>query len=173
MFTSIGSVMQIAYLVEDLDQAIAHWAKLGVGPFFVSRNIAYVEQTYRGEKASFEIAAAFAYFGDMQLELVQRLNDLPSIYKEFQEQQGFGVQHLGILSYDIRKDVEALEAAGYEQIQRMVSTIGVETIFFNTGDNFGSVIELIDANPQVVDGFAQMKAGTEAWEPSMSIIIEI
>lgn len=167
MFTSVGTVMQVAYLVPDLDQAIEHWAGLGVGPFFVQRKIDYAERTYRGSPTTFEISAAFAYFGDLQLEIVQRLNEEPSLYKEFEAESGFGVQHLGILSYDIELDSKRLEAEGFKQAQRMVSTAGIETILFDTGKNYGSVIELIAASPLVVEGFAQMKAAAKNWTTSM------
>lgn len=165
--------MQVAYLVSNLDESIEHWARLGVGPFFVYRNIPYEHRVYRGEKATFEIAAAFAYFGDLQLELVERLNDAPSIYKEFEKQQGHGVQHLGILSPDFDHDSNMLQAAGFEEIQRMVSAVGVETVFFGRSDNLGSSIELIRADAQVVEGFAQMKEAAADWDSSMPLIFEI
>ena len=37
MFRLFGPVMQTAYVVRDLDAAMAHWTGvLGVGPFFVT-----------------------------------------------------------------------------------------------------------------------------------------
>ncbi|WAJ36840.1 VOC family protein [Pseudomonas sp. GOM7] len=173
MDSCIGSVMQVAYLVPDLDEAIEHWARLGVGPFFVQRNVAYAEQTYRGQPTRFEISAAFAYFGDLQLELVQQLNDQPSSYKDFAAEKGFGVQHLGILSHDLCEDAKKLEAAGFMQIQRMLSSAGVETILFDRDGQNGSVIELIGASPLVLEGFAQMKAAAAGWDASMPKIILI
>lgn len=173
MFSNIGAVEQVAYVVDDLDEAMAHWNSLGVGPFFVLRRIQYAEQTYRGEPTNCEVSAAFSYFGDMQIELLKQLNDEPSSFREFKEEFRTGVQHIGVLSKNISADVARLEAQGFSQIQRMVSTTGVVTVLFDTGRKGASVIELIEETPTLADGFKQMKAAAQSWDSSMPGVIEV
>jgi hypothetical protein len=43
-----GPIRQIGYVVTDLDQAMAGWLELGVGPWFVLRGLP-VRADYRGE----------------------------------------------------------------------------------------------------------------------------
>lgn len=168
----IGPVMQVAYLVADIDAAIAHWSKLGVGPFFLSRHLQYEQQSYRGEAADCDISAAFAFSGDLQIELVQQHNDAPSAFEEFKKQHGFGMQHIGVLSDDIAADTAVLEGEGFTPLQRMVSALGVETVFFDTKLPGGAVLELIQATPVVTAGFAQMKAAAQAWDGTGPAVIE-
>ncbi|MGN8080855.1 MULTISPECIES: VOC family protein [Variovorax] len=162
----VGAIMQVAYLVEDIDKAMARWAAMGVGPFFVGRHLKYAVQTHRGEDISADISAAFAYVGDLQIELMQQHNDAPSSLTEFKSVHGFGSHHLGILSKDIDADAAALVERGLKPISRWVSAIGVETRFFEAELDGGSVIELIQSSPAVEDGFAQMKAASAAWDRS-------
>ncbi|WP_322981438.1 VOC family protein [Pseudomonas sp. C11] len=173
MFTSVGEIVQIAYVVADLDEAMAQWNSLGAGPFFAVRRLEYLEQTYRGEPTDCEIAAAFGYMGNIQIELVQQLNDAPSSFREFLKKHGTGQQHLGILSQNIAGDTERLEAQGFTQIHRMVSTTGVETVLFGTDDHGGTVMELIEDSPALRDAFSQMKAASAEWSPSMPGVIEV
>ncbi|SDP77568.1 Glyoxalase/Bleomycin resistance protein/Dioxygenase superfamily protein [Ralstonia sp. 25mfcol4.1] len=172
MFTKVGPVFQIGYVVRDIDEAIAHWNAMGVGPFFLTRRPAYVEQSYKGQHTDCEISAAFAYSGDLQIELVQQKNTAPSAFQDFIEAYGYGAQHLGILSDDILRDTQALTANGFKPFHRMLSAIGVETIFFDSELHGGTVLELISAVPLVTSGFAQMKAAAQSWDGSGPSIIE-
>lgn len=168
----VGPVVQIAYVVEDIDAAIAHWNAMGVGPFFLSRRPKYAEQTYRGEHTDCEISAAFAYTGDLQIELVQQHNLAPSAFLDFEKLHGYGMQHLGVLSSDIAADTARLAMKGFRPFHRMVSAIGVETIFFDSELHAGTVLELIHETPLVTNGFAQMKAAAQAWDGSGPSVIE-
>jgi len=172
MANGVGAIMQVAYLVEDIDKAVARWTAMGVGPFFVSRHLKYEAQTHRGKEISADISAAFAYTGDLQIELMQQHNDAPSSLTEFKLVHGFGLHHLGILSQDIDVDATSLVERGLKPISRWVSAMGVETRFFEADLDGGSVIELIQSSPVVEGGFAQMKAASAAWDRSGSAYFE-
>jgi hypothetical protein len=50
-----GPVRQIGYVVDDLDQAMAGWLELGVGPWFVMRALP-MQALYRGEPCETALA---------------------------------------------------------------------------------------------------------------------
>ena len=173
VFKQVGEIVQIAYAVSDLDQAIAHWNSLGAGPFFVLRKIQYTEHLYQGTHTDCEVAAAFGYLGNMQIELLQQLNDAPSLLKDFVDTQGPGMQHLGILSKTYDQDVAQLEADGFTVLQRMVSTTGARTALFDTGVNGASVLELIEETEATTEAFAIMKAAATDWDASKPGAIDV
>ena len=76
--------MQMCWLVPDLEEAIAGWARTaGVGPFFWFDDVGATEGRHRGEPADFPTStAAIAYAGDMQIELVCQENDEPGIFRD-------------------------------------------------------------------------------------------
>jgi 4-hydroxyphenylpyruvate dioxygenase-like putative hemolysin len=173
LVSKIGPIVQIAYVVEDIEEAIEHWSKLGVGPFFLARHMRQARQTYLGKETTCDISVAFAYSGDLQIELVQQHNRAPSVFLDFQALHGFGMQHVGVLSSDIAADTTTLANQGFQPVQHMVSSQGVETVFFDTDRHGGTVLELIQATPEVVGGFARMMEAAQAWDGNGTAVIEI
>ena len=78
-----GRVVQVAYLVEDIDVAMQHWlAQAGLGPWTCFRNIS-LDAEYEGEPLTLHIHEALAYMGELQIQLVQSLDD-PSLATPYQ-----------------------------------------------------------------------------------------
>ena len=101
-----GEARQIAYVVDDIDQAMQHWhEQCDVGPFLVTRNANPLSNAYyRGEKAlTTRVNLAFAYVGDMQLELIELIGDTPGLYKEFLDRGDYGVNHYAVLVDDFAR----------------------------------------------------------------------
>jgi hypothetical protein len=167
----IGGIMQVAYVVEDIDQAIEHWVRtLGVGPFFVARHVAYKEFSYRDGTAPPDVSLAFAYSGDTNIELVQQHDQTPSAFLDFMRAHGPGVQHVGVLSDDIGADTRILEARGAVVVQRLVNAAnGVETRFFDTEFHPGAMLELIQRSPALDAGFAFMKRAAKDWDGKIAV----
>ena len=165
-----GPVMQVAYVVDDVRAAAQSWADaFGVGPFFVQDHVRYRELAYRGEPSPLDVSLAFAFSGELQIELVQQHNDAPSIYRDFLAAGGQGAQHLGALSADIEADAAQLVERGFKVIQRGVSEAGgVQTLFFESP--MGGVVELIAACNGVRSAFAAMKAAAENWDGVNAVI---
>ena len=65
-----GPIRQIGYVVTDLDQALANWVELGVGPWLVIRGLP-MQALYRGEPATHAIACV-SNSGELQVELIQQ-----------------------------------------------------------------------------------------------------
>ena len=98
-----GPVRQTAYIVPDIETAIEDWgSQLGIGPFALCREITPLAgSTFRGEPtAEVVMNVAFAYIDDLQLELIQQVNETPSMYREAVERSGFGHHHYGFCVED-------------------------------------------------------------------------
>ena len=86
-------IIQMAYVVEDIHQAMRDWSsKLKVGPWFLLERFTGVDPEYRGQSTACEIALAMSFAGHMNVELIQQLNDAPSVYRETIERRGYGFQ---------------------------------------------------------------------------------
>lgn len=166
----IGPIMQVAYLVPDLDKAVARWQAQGVGPFFVTRHPKYVLQEYRGQLRHCDFSAGFAFNGELQIELIEQHDDTPSPYTEFLAEHGYGVHHLGVLSHDLARDSSLIAARGGQLSSRMVSAIGVETRLFDVDHLAGASLELIQATEAVQVGMATMKQMAQTWDGQSTVI---
>lgn len=125
-----GPAKQIAYMVDDIDAAIQRWHDdYGVGPFLITRNAAPLSNAYyRGEKAhEARVNIAFAYVGDMQLELIELIGDTPSLYQEARDRNITGVHHYAVCvddfsaayNYALDNGFEAVIDAGVDGLARM------------------------------------------------------
>ncbi len=81
MHTSpFGTVIQHAFVVKDMDAALAYWIDvMGVGPFYQIEDATYRSVLYRNEPSLPRYSVALAYWGETQIELVTPLSEDPSI----------------------------------------------------------------------------------------------
>ncbi|TVR05921.1 MAG: hypothetical protein EA403_01375 [Spirochaetaceae bacterium] len=113
-----NGIAQIAFVVEDLDRTVRNYhAGFGTGPwhFYTYGKPLVKRMTYRGQPADYEMRVALSYFGPMRVELIQPTRG-PSVYHEFIEKHGYGVQHFGVLVEDMTSALAEAEAAGYAMI---------------------------------------------------------
>lgn len=147
--TIMGPARQIAYMVKDIDAAMATWHReYGVGPFLVTRNATPLTNAfYRGEKApTARVNIAFAYVGDMQLEMIELIGDTPGLYKEALDRDQFGVHHYAVCVDDfpaaynwaLDNGFDAVIDAGIDGLARMSYVENPET---------GMILEVIQWNP--------------------------
>ncbi len=145
----MGPAKQIAYMVKDIDEAMESWHRdHGVGPFLVARNAVPLSNAfYRGDKAqTTRVNIAFAYVGDMQLELIELIGDTPGLYKEALDRNQFGVHHYAVCVDDfpaaynwaLDNGFDAVIDAGIDGLARMSYVENPDT---------GIILEVIQWNP--------------------------
>ncbi|GAC1397380.1 MAG: hypothetical protein NVSMB60_07380 [Mycobacterium sp.] len=88
-----GTIRQIGYVVTDLEQAMQSWVNLGVGPWFVVRGL-QMQARYRGQPCETTLSLALSNSGEMQIELITREDDTPSIFTQFLAAEGPGYHQL-------------------------------------------------------------------------------
>lgn len=125
-----GPIRQVAYIVPDIDQAMRSWQKqLGAGPFVVARQAKPLANAFYRGKPCEEVVLniAFAYMGDIQLELIELVNDVPSMYKEAIERGAYSLHHYGVCvddfpkayNYALDNGFTAVVDAGFDGLARM------------------------------------------------------
>lgn len=95
MSSLLGPLKQVAYVVRDIEQAMAGWIALGVGPWFLMEQLVPIEFRYRGGPSTPpRFSLAVANCGDMQIELIQQHDAAPSLYLDTLAQSGECAQHV-------------------------------------------------------------------------------
>jgi hypothetical protein len=144
-----GEARQIAYVVDDIDEAITRWHReYNVGPFLVTRNAVPLSNAYyRGEKAqTTRLNIAFAYVGDMQLELIELIGKTPGLYKEFLDRGDYGVNHYAVLVDDFSGAYNWAMDRGWEAV--IDSGIdGLARMSYIESPEKDMVLEVIEWNP--------------------------
>jgi len=163
-----GPVMQNAFVVTDLDAALDHWTRvMGVGPFFVFERVEFAELWYKGQSAlDIDLTVAIGYWGSVQIELIRQRNDVPSIYTDFPARRMGGLQHMGVITESVSRDLVRLQDAGIEAVQYGITTGGLRFAYVSTNQHPGGMIELIESNPRMLKFFAKMQAAAQEWDGS-------
>ncbi len=163
-----GPIFQNAYMVEDLERAMEHWSgKLGVGPFYLfPLPITFDHIEYRGKPAEghdLVAACGLAYWGDIQIELIQP-GTMPSPYHEFLAQQRPGLQHLGALAHNFDAEMEAARGLGLN-VAMQGALPGLRFAYLETDVGYpGAMLELIEQGPEAREMFAMIKRASIGWD---------
>ena len=160
-----NGVIQTAYIVEDIRKAIDHWVnKLHVGPWFLIESFKGLDAKYRGKPSESDNALAMSFAGHMNIELIQPLNDAPSVYRETIEKRGYGFHHWGVSTTNFDADHARYRAAGYEEgfLARVPS--GGRVAYMDTTADLPGMVELIEMGASFDPIFGRFYAASIAWD---------
>lgn len=164
----LGEIKQIAFVVDDLARSIEICQQQhGIGPWvFFTDESPLQGSLYRGQPSERVVMdAAFAYKGDLQIELIQLKNAAPSMYQEVIARGQKNLQHYGVLVADFERAIQYATdngftpivqsgAAGFAQMWYMEATDFSKNVFaqdqqsfMQTPEGHGIVLEIIEDNP--------------------------
>jgi hypothetical protein len=168
-----GPIRQLGYVVRDLDQALRYWTgTLGIGPFFVQRQVTFEEYRYRGQvSAPPVLSLAIANSGDLQIELIAQHDDRPSPYQEFLDAGREGVQHVS--SWLTREEYDAvrqtLQASGMAIAHEgTVPMVGLRFAYCATDTVSGGLMyEIADVQqPHIYPAMEMVAQAAREWDGS-------
>ena len=137
-------IFQTAFVVEDLEAAIEQFSvRFSVGPWRTFRDVGPEGAVYRGEPARAPLHVAFGFAGYMTYELVQPVDETPSVYREVIDDRGYGFHHFGYGTRDFDKAVAAMHAEGYQTVGSL-ELPDLRLAIFDTRDILPGMTELIE-----------------------------
>ncbi len=145
---AFGEIRQVAYIVKDIDAAVAHWQKQhNVGPFLINRDLSPLANAfYRGEKCGkLPISIAFSYIDGMQLEIIQPLHTEPSLYNEAFERNITGVHHYAVGVDDFASAYNWALDNGYQAVLD-VGFDGLARMSYIENRDAGLIVEMVEWN---------------------------
>lgn len=166
----VGRIIQTAYVVKDIRASIDWWVKsANTGPWFLLDHFLADDHVYRGQKSTADVAIAMAFAGSMCIELIQPLDDNPSVYKETIDQRGYGFHHLGLAVADVDAEIETYRAKGYEVAFRAAVPTGGAVAYLDNGVNDPGFLELIPVTPGMDETFTAFWRASQGWDGSSPI----
>lgn len=163
-----GELRQVAYVVHDIERAMAYWSRaMGVGPWFYNEHVGVTEFSYYGKPSALpDLSIALANSGGVQVELIQQRNDAPSLYSDFLRAGGDGVQHVAYwtLEYDTLSR-RLLEAGHREGHAGRIGQRG-RFAYFVHNEAPGVVIELSEQTGGKAEFFKEIAQVAATWDGS-------
>jgi hypothetical protein len=158
-------VVQMAYVVEDIQRAMKQWAEqLKVGPWFLLEHFTGVDPAYRGRPSEADVAIAMGFAGHMMIELIQPNNDAPSVYREVIDQRGYGFHHWGIASKDFDRDVTGYKQRGAELAFFARVPSGGRIAYMDTTAQLPGMVELIELGADFEPMFTGFYRASLGWD---------
>ena len=109
----LGPVRQVGYVVRDIEKAMQEWVQLGAGPWFYTEKVPVEDFQYMGKSSDLDMSVALTHSGYIQVELIQQRNEAPSLYRDFLETHGEGIQHVSHWVDDFDEKSSMLLDLGY------------------------------------------------------------
>jgi hypothetical protein len=160
-----NGVIQMAYVVADLDAAIQEWTtKLRVGPWFVLEHFTGVDPVYRGQPSRADVRLAMSFAGHMNMELIQPNNDAPSVYREVIERRGYGFHHWGVATWSFDAAVAQYERGGYPLAFRAAVPSGGRVGYMDTTGVLPGFTELIELGGDFEQVFGRFYRASIDWD---------
>ncbi len=166
-----GEIRQVAYLVPDIEAAMAYWAEtLGVGPWFYNPRVPIRNYTFRGQSYEPHNSVALANAGGLQIELLQTRNDVPSMYRDFLTAGFTGVQHVAFWTETFDADLARAEAEGFRVCMGGEVGENGRFVYFEKASPHGSfpgtVIELSEVAGPKGKLFRLIREAAQGWDGS-------
>src|ERR1700692_1472375 len=122
----LDHIFQVAYVVPDLDAAVQNYARelnIGAGVMFEKLQFDYLR--YRGQRSATKSSVAMGCSGGIMYELIQQLDELPSVYLDTVASSGYGFHHFGKLVPSLDAEVDEYRARGFELAMEVGTNSGV------------------------------------------------
>lgn len=166
MSQPLGQIVQIAYVVTDMDKALDDWLKKKItGPFHLIESLEFEDPRYLGASAEVDIDVALSFSGNMCVELIKQKSDAPSVYKELSDNGG-GFHHWGISTVNFEKDVEYYQEQGYGLAFAASIANLTRLAYMDTSAEMGGMIELLELTPGLEENFKFFEDAAKDWDGS-------
>ena len=150
-----GELFQIAFVVRDLDAALARYTRvLGGAPWRVFTFSAAIhrEAAYRGGPTDFSARLALNETSP-QYELIEPQRG-PGVHGDWLAEHGEGFHHVGVIVGSLGDTVERMAAAGYDAVQTG-SGFGAAGdgayAYFDTVHDLGFLVEAVEPPERMPD----------------------
>jgi hypothetical protein len=157
---TLGSVRQVGNIVADLDSAVADWLELGVGPWFVMRDVTRRDGTFRGVPRAARMSLAFANSANLQIELICPLDDVPSAAVEFLRAGRSGMHHIAYWTEQFDEVVADAAAAGWHPIQ----TSGGRSVYYEFAGAARPLVEVMELNERTLWLTETVRTAALTWD---------
>jgi methylmalonyl-CoA/ethylmalonyl-CoA epimerase len=135
-------------VVNDIEKAVKYYESIGIGPFRSYPPLReYEKLNVEDESAFYKLIMKEAPMGPIVLQLCQP-GPGDSIYKDFLERKGEGIQHLGFVVEDIDEEEAKLQERGFKVLSSGRRADGSGFTYFDTEDDAGVTLLIRKTSPR-------------------------
>jgi hypothetical protein len=157
-------ILQVAWVVNDIEEAMVRWQKTAaVGPFFLIANPQVSQYRHRGRPGNLRFSIAMAQAGPLQVELVQQHNEQPSAYRDVYARGQEGMHHICGISSDFDAELSRYQSLGLAIAHDGVSG-DLRFAYVDTRPTIGCMTEILEDRPAIRDLFKMIADAAQNWD---------
>ena len=163
---NLSNIVQIAYYVSDIESAARKTNQvLGTGPFYLYKNIALENVTYRNEDSTLDHSSAYAQSGSIMLEFTQQNDNQASVFTEMYPDRQEGLHHVAIFVEDVQAAMDELNEKGIDTVTHFFTRDGhVEVAFMDFRSMLGHMVEIYQPVDALKKFYRAVASAAENWD---------
>jgi hypothetical protein len=166
-----NSIIQLAYVVEDIEASIHHYYKhMHVAPWQLRGPFTTTSAKYHDEAVALSLSIAHAFVGHTMIELIQQHDKTPSVYTDTIARTGYGFHHWGVSCPDFDARLEALGNEGKAPVFEDKTAIDTRVAYVDFRDSLGGFIEYIEMTEAAEARYTAMYARALTWDKADLIV---
>lgn len=146
----LKTVVQVAIVTKDIEASARHWAAvlgMEVPKITTTRPGQEVKVEYRGKASGGQAKLAFFKLGQVVLELIQPVGGGTS-WKQFLDEHGEGVQHLGFQVQDLNQAIANAQKSGMPVLHRgRYDGDNGDYVYVDSEKALGVTLEFLHSDP--------------------------
>lgn len=158
------SLFQVAWVVNELEEAVRRWlATSRVGPFFIIPHAKVEKVRYRGAPATLDMSVAIAQAGPVQVELIQQHSDAPSAYRDMYASGQEGFHHLCAMTTTYDAELDRYRSEGCVPVTE--GAFGdMRFSYIDTRARLGHMTEIIEERDSIKSLFKIIADASVGWD---------
>jgi hypothetical protein len=163
MTASSKGLIQAAFIVNDLEEAVRRWVRTArVGPFYIVPHAKVERVLYRGVPAVLDFSAALAQAGPLQIELIEQHSAAPSAYRDVYPKGSEGFHHVCMMTHDFDSEL-ARHAAEGSPTATQGAFGDMRFAYVDTRSQLGHMTESIEDRASIKEMFKMIADASVGW----------
>ena len=160
----LGSVVQIAYMVDDVAAAAEEFSfRTGAGPFFVRRNRVTNARGPGDTVGGFDHSSAYGQWGRVQVELVQTHTAEPAEFAETTLARN-RIHHVAIMVSSFDDQQRRYAEMGWPALLTATTRNGNNFAFHDARPQLGHLVEIYEPRPTILALYCKVADAATNWD---------
>jgi len=160
----LGSIVQVAYMVDDVASAATEFSlRTGAGPFFVRRNPVTRARGPGDSVGSFDHSSAYGQWGNIQVELVQTHIAEPAEFAETTLARN-RIHHVAIMVASFDDQQRRYTEMGWPALLTATTRSGNNFAFHDARPQLGHLVEIYEQRPTIMALYRKVADAATNWD---------
>jgi len=124
----------------------------------------FIDPLYHGKPAQVDLSIALGFSGGLCVELMHQHDDRPSIFRDWQNDKGYGLHHMAVLAGDFPAAIDRWASKGAPAVFEAGFGVDTRLAFLETRESLGCYLEVIEFTEFVRSALTGLSEAHDNWD---------